>query len=262
MGWRTASLSMALTVSLLGLAGVTASARQSSTTMTEVRPFQVVWVEGNKLIVRGDQGAQEITVPDDFRFTVDGRQVPVRDLKPGMKGTATITTRTTTTPVQVTEVRNGEVVQVAGNSILVREEDGVRRYTERQAEERSAQIIRNGRPARFRDLRRGDRLSATIVTSGPPEVVTEKEVQAALAAPPAAAPAPTATVTKRTTVTKRAPAAESPAATGTPAAANTAAGGARALPRTASPLPLIGLLGAASLVVGMTLRALRRRRTV
>ena len=35
----------------------------------------------------------------------------VRELKPGMKGTATITTRTTVTPVTVTEVKNGTVVQ-------------------------------------------------------------------------------------------------------------------------------------------------------
>ena len=35
----------------------------------------------------------------------------VRELKAGMKGTATITTRTTVTPVTVTEVKNGTVVR-------------------------------------------------------------------------------------------------------------------------------------------------------
>lgn len=250
MSWISASLRVVLSLSVIGLAADTAVARQGRTTQTEVRSFQVVWVDGNTVILRGDEGAQEITVPDDFRFTVDGRQVSVRELRPGMKGTATITTTTTVTPVQVTEVRNGEVLQVAGNSIMVREADGVRRYTEAQANQRNAQIIRNGRPARFRDLRRGDRLSATIVTSGEPEVVTEKEVQATLAGMPAPA-AP---------VSQRAGSTPASAASPTPGAAAAPSGAARTLPSTASPLPLVGLLGAASLAIGSLLTARRRRR--
>lgn len=255
MSWISASLRVVLSLSVIGLAADTALARQGRTTQTEVRPFQVVWVDGNTVILRGDQGAQEITVPDDFRFTVDGRQVSVRELRPGMKGTATITTTTTVTPVEVTEVRNGEVLQVAGNSIMVREADGVRRYTEAQANQRNAQIIRNGRPARFRDLRRGDRLSATIVTSGEPEVVTEKEVEATLAA----LPAPAARVTKRATVAGSTPASADSAS---PGAAAAPSGAARTLPSTASPLPLVGLLGAVSLAIGSVLTARRRRRAV
>src|SRR5262245_16536777 len=98
-GWRTALLS----ICVLGLAGSTAAA-QSQTKTTETRQFEVVSVDGNKVVVKGARGAQEITVPDDFRLTVDGKPVSVRDLKPGMKGTATITTTTTVTPVTVTEV--------------------------------------------------------------------------------------------------------------------------------------------------------------
>ena len=67
-------------------------------------------MDGNQLDVKLPEGTRELTVPDDFRFTVNGQQMSVHELKPGMKGTATITTRTTVTPVTVTEVKNGQVV--------------------------------------------------------------------------------------------------------------------------------------------------------
>jgi hypothetical protein len=249
MNWINASLSVALSLGIVNLAGGTAFARQSTATKTEVRPFQVVWVEGNKVIVRGDEGAQEITVPDDFRFNVDGRQVWVRELKPGMKGTATITTTTTVTPVHVTEVRNGQVLRRLGNSLIIRDQEGVRRYTEADVARRNVQMIRNGRPASFSDFREADRLSATIVTEGPPEVVTEREVQAIVTSPQ--------------TAPRVAQTPGSLAASGTPeAAATSGPTSARTLPKTASPLPLIGLLGAGGLAMGAVLTALRRRSAV
>ena len=45
-----------------------------------------------------------------FASSSTGKPLSVRELKAGMKGTATITTRTTVTPVTVTEVKNGTVV--------------------------------------------------------------------------------------------------------------------------------------------------------
>ena len=87
------------------------SLAQQPTTSTETKTFEVLAVDGNLLVVRLPEGTRELTVPDDFRFTVNGQPMSVRELKPGMKGTATITTRTTVTPVTVTEVKNGTVVQ-------------------------------------------------------------------------------------------------------------------------------------------------------
>ena len=87
------------------------SLAQQTTTSTETKTFEVLAVDGNVLVVRLPEGTRELTVPDDFRFTVNGQQMSVRELTPGMKGTATITTRTTVTPVTVTEVKNGTVVR-------------------------------------------------------------------------------------------------------------------------------------------------------
>ena len=230
---------------MVSLASVSA-AQQTAT--KEVRSFEVVSVDGNKVVLRGAQGTSEYTVPDDFRMTVDGKPVTVADLKPGMKGTATITTTTTSTPVTVTEVRNGQVVRVAGNSIIVRGPNGLRMFSEGDADRRGVKIIRDGQPVEFRDLREGDRLTATIVTSAPPKVVTQRQVEAALTSPPAAAPA-----------RPSAPAATSGTPAGTTAPPAPAPTAGKRLPKTASPIPLLGLLGAGSLLIGGFLTIRRRR---
>ena len=63
----------------LGLAFAGTSFAQTTTTIG-TRNFEVVAVDGNKLVVRDEKGAQEITVPDDFRFTVDGKKMSVSEL--------------------------------------------------------------------------------------------------------------------------------------------------------------------------------------
>lgn len=226
-----------LAVASVGIVSAAAASAQQSTTSTEVKQFEIVSVDGNKVVVTGEQGAQEITVPDDFQLTVDGRAVSVSDLKPGMKGEATITTTTTVTPVHVTEVKDGEIVQKTGNSILVRTDKGIQMFSEGDVTKRGVKIVRDGRPVPFTDLGPGDRLTATIVTEQPPKVMTQRQVAAAMSSPAPQQPA--------------APPPSEPA----PVAAT-----ATELPKTASPLPFVGLLGSAALITGVWMTIRRRRR--
>jgi LPXTG-motif cell wall-anchored protein len=241
---------VALAGAMLWVAVAFASAQQQTTT-TETKKFEVIAVDGNNLVVKLPEGTRELTVPEDFRFNVDGQQMSVHELKPGMKGTATITTKTTLHPVTVTEVKNGEVMQVTGSTILVRTDQGFRNFTQGDVDKRGVKIYRGGQPAQLSDFHTGDRLTATIVTTKPPRVVTEKQVNATLAraAPAAATPAEPAAAAP-----SRPAASTSPQPTATAGAAHAP----RKLPKTASPVPLIGFAGFISLALGLVLTSRRR----
>ena len=100
------------------------------------------------------EGTKELTVPDDFRFTVDGQSLSVHQLKPGMAGTATITTTTTMVPVTVTEVKNGTVMQAMGTSIIVRTSDNqIKMFSQGDIDKRGVKIMRGGQPAQISDFR-------------------------------------------------------------------------------------------------------------
>jgi len=236
MSRAVARLVLAAVAVVFAGAGVT-----SAQTTTETKAFEVIAVQGNDLVVKLPEGTKELTVPEDFRFTVDGQQLSVHDLKAGMKGTAVVTTKTTLHPVTVTEVKNGTVQQVSGPTIIVKTAEGFKMFTEGDVDKRGVKIMRNGEPAQLSDFRAGDKLSATIITEMPPRVVTEKEVSATTAR---AATAPAK--------------AHTPAAAAAPSAAAEPADSGKHLPKTASPLPLVGLVGLSSLLAGVGL-TLRRR---
>ncbi len=173
-------LSRILLMAAFGLAFAGAPLAQT-TTDVDVRNFEVISVDGNKLVVRDQRGTNEYTVPDDFRFTVDGKKMSVSELKAGMKGTATVTTKTTIKEVVVTDVREGVVLRAGPSSIVVRDKEGVRkRFSQDQLDQRGIQILKDGRVMRIGELKEGDVLTATIVSQVAPVVVTEQEVQATL----------------------------------------------------------------------------------
>ena len=232
-------------VGAVGLLTAAATSAQAQST-SETKRFEVITVDGNDLVVRLPEGVKELTVPEGFKFTVDGQQLSVHDLKPGMKGTATVTTTTTMIPVTVTEVKNGTVKNVSGPTIIVQTPEGFKMFTQSDVDKRGVKILRDGQPAALSDFRSGDKLSATIITTMPPKVLTEKQVTATLARQEHAAAAGSGGAAA-------APASSSSAA---PAAAEAPA--ARHLPKTGSPLPLVGLVGLTSLFSGMGL-TLRRR---
>jgi cell division septation protein DedD len=118
----------------------------------------------------------------------------VADLKAGMKGQATVTTTSTVTPVVVTELRSGMVLSTGMNSVMVLDRtDGVRKkFTLDQLNARGVQIYKDGKVIPISQLNRGDEITATVISQRPPDVVTEREVEATLAQAPAKTEAPAA----------------------------------------------------------------------
>ncbi len=175
------SLSAFIMAVVLGLAFAGAAMAQT-TSKVDVRNFEVISVDGNNLVVRDERGTNELTVPPDFRFTVDGKKMSVSELKPGMKGTATVTTKTTVTPVFVTQVKDGVVLKAGPSTVEIRDDQGVRkRFTQDQLDQRGMQIIKDGKVIRVGQLREGDTFTAVLVTKAEPVVLTEKDVQATTA---------------------------------------------------------------------------------
>jgi hypothetical protein len=236
---RSALCGLVLAVAFVSVAA-TASQAQETSTSTQTKKFEIVAVDGNKLVVNLPEGTKELTVPDDFRFTVNGQPLSVQQLKAGMKGTATITTQTTVTPVTVTEVKNGTVYDKTGGSIIVQTPEGFKMFSQGDIDKRGVKIVKGGEPVDLADLNKGDKLSATIVTSKPPRVMTKQEVQASV---PTAAAAPAAVATGGSTAPPPAAAAAAPA---------------RTLPKTASSWPLVALLSVLSLGTGLALTVRRR----
>jgi LPXTG-motif cell wall-anchored protein len=246
----------------LGVCLMAAVSLAQTTSTSDTKKFQVISVTGNQLVVRLPEGTRELTVPDDFRFNVDGKMLSVHELKAGMAGSATITTKTTVTPVTVTEVKNGTVMQASGASVIVRTDEGIKMFTQGDLDKRGIKVMKDGKVAELSDLHANDKLTAVFITSKPPRVVTEKEVAATLAqsaggaagagagAGAAAKPAPAGTASTPA-------AAPSAAASGTSGAPGGAP--ARKLPKTATALPLLGLVGITSLLAGLGLTVRRRR---
>ena len=165
---------------------------QASSPATGTRNFEVISTDGNHLVVRDETGIQEYTVPEDFRFTVDGKELGATELKPGMRGTATLTSATSTRAVHVTMVKMGTVVSQTGRSVTVKTDDGkINRFTQSEADARGLQIYMDGKPVKVSALNPGDRLDATIVTTGTPEILTAQALDESLAAAGEAAKAGT-----------------------------------------------------------------------
>jgi len=241
-------------VCLLLSAVLTAQVKTETTTnqgpaqvKTTVERGEVFAVSGNNLVVKMEDGTLRnfMDVPESARVTVDGKQLSIHDLKPGMKLERTITT--TTTPQYVTSVHTvtGRVVQVQPpHRVTLRLEDGsVQQFKIPDGQKFNI----NGQETDAFGLRKGMEISASKVVTVPQSVISRQQaVTGQMPPPPQTEPVqgPVLIV-----VEKQAP----QVAKAEPPAPQPEAQPAQKLPQTASALPLVGLIGTLMFMSGVAI---------
>jgi hypothetical protein len=228
---------------------------------TEVRNARVVYVEGNDLVLRLEDGKVEhLVVPDSDKFTIDGKTVSVRELTPGTKLTQTITTTTTPRFVNTVRILKGKVWHVsAPHSVIVSLPDGT---NHRYQVPSHAKFTVNGEKKTVFDLKKGMDFEATIITDEPQTIVAKNKTVVGQAPAPATPPVVGVLLIQPLRPAFVPAPAPAPVAASVPVTVASVEEPAETLPKTGSPLPLIGLLGALAVAMSLGMRTVRRIFTV
>jgi len=254
--WKTSQRHLSLVIVVLFAVTVATRAQVKSTTSTTegtaskevtVERGEVISVSGNDLFVKMEDGQiRHIpNVPESARVTVDGKELGIHDLTPGMKLQRTITTTTTPKTVTKVETVTGKVFHVTPPKtvILTLENGENQQFTVPKGQKFKV----DGKDTDVFDLKKGMTVTATRITESPEtHVGQEKQVTGSMPPPPTPPPADLPIVIARTDV------AQTPAPEAQPEAS------AAGLPNTASPLPLIGLIGLLLTGASFCVRFVRR----
>jgi hypothetical protein len=215
---------------------------------------EVVYVSGNDLVIKRDDGRIEHFRNVSHPVTVDGKQVRIHDLKPGMKLERTITTTTTPRTITTVQTVTGKVWHVnPPRFVILTMEDGTNHQFDLPEDHR---VMVDGQETDAWSLKKGMKISATRVIESPETVVTQHTKLTASGAQPeetVSAPPPTIPPADQPIffVFVRVPAPISPVlAEATPTT----------LPKTGSLLPLLGLFGVLALGSSLGLGITRKMR--
>ncbi len=189
----TTTVCLALTLSLSAqVETATTTTKGNATVVTKVDRGEVVTVSGNDLVVKMADGTLRNfeNVPASAKATVDGKQVGVRDLKPGMKLQRTITTTETPMLITTVETVKGKVWAITPPlSVILTLEDGKNQQF-KIPEDQKFNV--DGQMVDAFALRKGMMITATKITETPAVEITQSKTVTGAAAPaatPAATPA-------------------------------------------------------------------------
>jgi hypothetical protein len=252
---RTINKILMAGVAVLALAFAAQAQVESSTKTTSgaatrsvnVERGEIVYVSGNSVVVKMEDGTLRHfdNVPESTTVTVDGKQLNVHQLQPGMK--VERQTITTTTPKTITTVKTvtGKVFYVAPpNTVILTMENG---KNQKFTIPKGQKFTIEGKETDAFGLRKGMKVDAQQVIEEPAVVVAQEIKRTGIAPPPP--PAPKADVPILVLVVPAEKAAPVETAAAEPAPTK--------LPKTGSQFPLFGLLGTFSIALGLGLKALR-----
>jgi hypothetical protein len=226
----------------------TSEAQGKSTKEVTVERGEIVYLKGTTVVVKMEDGELESFehVPESTSFIVDGKPVNIHTAKVGMK--LEKQTLRTTTPKLITTVETvtGKVWQTSPpKSVILTLQDGT---NQRFSIPEGQKFMIEGKETDAWGLRKGMVVNAQRVTEVPMTVVEETTKRTGKMPPPP--PEPLSAELPLLVVASASP---SPA----PVETASAEPAPKTLPKTASSLPLIGLLGACLCAISLISTAIR-----
>ncbi len=209
----------------------------------------ITYINGNSVVVKMDDGTLRHfdNVPDSVTFMVDGKPVNIRDAKVGMKLEKQTVTTTTPKVITTVETVTGKVWQVnPPSTVILTLENGENQQFKIP---KGQKFMIDGRETDAWGLKKGMKVSAQRVTEVPETAVAQEVKRTGSAPPPPPAPDPEVPIL--VVVAQPVPAPPVQTAAAAPEKAPTK------LPKTASDLPVIALLG--TLFCGLSLMAMTIR---
>jgi len=170
----------------------TSETSHAAAVKTTVEHGEVVYVNGNDLVVKMDDGSLRhfANVPESTRIDVDGQELGIHDLKVGMKLQKTVTT--TTTPKTITTVKTvtGKVWHVTPpTSVILTLDDGTNQQFKIPKDQK---FNVDGQMVDAWGLKKGMKISATKVVEEPTiEVAHQQQLTGSMPPPPPPPPADT-----------------------------------------------------------------------
>ena len=227
----------------------TSEAQGIGTKEVTVERGEIVYLKGTTVVVKMEDGELRSfeNVPESTSFIVDGKPVNIHTAKVGMK--LEKQTLRTTTPKVITTVETvtGKVWQTSPpKSVILTLQDGT---NQRFSIPDGQKFMIQGKETDAWGLRKGMVVNAQRVTEVPMTVVEETTRRTGKMPPPP--PEPLSSELPLLVVATTAPPSPAPVET---ASAEPAP---KTLPKTASSLPLIGLLGACLCAISLISTAIR-----
>jgi len=225
----------------------------ASSKVVNVEHGEVVLVDGNDLFVKMDDGQVRHfpNISESARVEVDGQQVGIHDLKPGMKLQRELTVTTTPRMVTQTQTVTGKIFHVTPPITVILTMDNGQNQSFKIPKDQKFNV--NGEMVDAFHLKKGMLISATKVTEVPETVVAhERKVTGTMPPPPPSPPPADAPVLLvETTHVTPPPVEQTQTAAVEPAP--------QELPKTGTEMPLIGLIGLAALAAAGGMRLMSAR---
>jgi hypothetical protein len=245
--WIRKSFALAVGALCLALATSISAQVQTQTSTTTgkttkevtIENGEVVAVEGNSLFVKMSDGTLRDfpNVPESAKITVDGQQLGVHQLKPGMKLQRTTVTSTTPQVVTTVETVTGKVWHVTPPlSVILTMENG---ENQKFKIPDGQKFMVEGKETDAWGLKKGMKVTAMRITETP-LTLTSQHTQ----------------VTGTMSADEAVLIAKGGAGTSTTAGETTTA--SDQLPKTATDLPLVGILGLLLISTSLGMSLLRR----